>query len=116
MSDVFLEEFLNQTAVYWAKAGVDNYGNPTFSDPVEISCRWEDVINEVVDASGTTIISKTMVLVDRDVLVGSALRLGELDSAMTSENVEDYDDAYEIKVFGKVPDVDAEEFVRTVYL
>ena len=116
MSDVFLEEFLNQAAVYWAKIGVDNYGNPTFSDPIEISCRWEDIINEVVDASGTTIISKTKVLVDRDVLVGGVLYLGELESAMTSENVEDYSDAYEIKVFGKVPNIDADEFVRIVYL
>jgi len=116
MSDIFLEEFLNQTAVYWAKAGVDDYGQPTFSEPIEIRCRWEDVINEVVDASGTTIVSKTKVLVDRNVTLGGALYLGELDSAMSAENVEDYSDAYEIKVFGKVPDVDAQEFMRVAYL
>ena len=116
MSDIFLEEFLNQTAVYWAKAGVDGYGHPTFSNPVEIKCRWEDTINEVVDASGTTVLSKTKVLVDRDVTVGGVLCLGDLDSGMSSENVEDYDDAYEIKVFGKIPDIDAQEFLRTAYL
>lgn len=116
MSDIFLEEFLNQTAVYWAKTGVDTYGHPTFSNPVEIKCRWEDTINEVVDASGTTVLSKTKVLVDRDVTIGGVLCLGELESGMTSLNVENYDNAYEIRVFGKVPDVEAQEFVRMAYL
>ena len=116
MSNVFLEEMLNQTAVLWVKTGVNSYGHPTFADPIQIVCRWEDTINEVVDASGTTMISRTRVFVDRDILVGSVLYLGELDSGMTAENVEDYGDAYEVKVFGKVPDIDAEEFVRVAYL
>lgn len=40
-----LTKMLRQKAVYWplTSIGIDNYGQPIPSIPVEISVRWEDV-------------------------------------------------------------------------
>ena len=116
MSDVFCGEFLEQVAVYWQKLLVDGYGNPTYYEPVEIKCRWMDVVNELIDNKGTVIFSKTKILVDRDVTLGGMLMLSELESGMTAETAKDYEGAFEIKVFQKTPDVECRTFVRIAYL
>jgi len=116
MSDIFVETLLKQTAVYWEKLSVDRYGNPTYNEPVEIKCRWSDVVNELVDSKGTVVYSRARIMVDRDVTLGGVLLLDSLDSGMTADNVKDYDDASEIRVFQKVPDITSKKYVRTAYL
>lgn len=117
-----ITRMLKQKCVYWPLAStesggnsLDRYGQLQYTDPIEIDCRWENVAKEFVDSQGTVKISQARVFVDRDVQVGEMLLLGELDSGIDN-NPKNNEDALEIKSFGKMPNIKASEFLRTVYL
>ena len=105
-----------QKAVYWAYLSVDTYGRPTWSAPVEIDCRWEDVNEEFLDEHSERQISMSKVYVDRDMKVGSVLMLGELDSGVDEDNPKDNDNAWEIRRFERLPNLKNTETLRTAIL
>ena len=118
-----IKRMRKQTAVYWELAsndsgGVayDDYGNPIMGTPVEIKCRWEDVIEEIIDSKGTARISSSTVYVDRDMVAGEILMLGSRTDISDPVNIKENDGAYEIMKVGKLPNIKATEFLRTVYL
>ena len=83
-----------QTCVYWAFASsdsagedYDDFGQPQWSSPIEILCRWENVSEEFVDAKGTRQVSRSKVYVDRDVRVGELLMLGELVDVVDGDSI-----------------------------
>lgn len=114
--DVMLPEALNQKAVYWAPLGHDDNGQPILDEPVEVSCRWDDVQEQFQDKAGNLLISNSRVLVDRDMKLEGFLWLGELSNIGSQFNPVANDGAYEIRKFAKNPDYDAELFVRTAIL
>lgn len=118
-----LTKMLKQTCVYWALASaesgglaLDDYGQPALTDPVEISCRWVDKIEEFMDAQGTKQISKSVVFVGQDVDVQGVLMLGELTDITDETYPRENEGAGEIKAFGKLPTLEATQFLRTVHL
>jgi len=69
----------HQKAVLWAATGnFDNEGDALISSPVEITVRWEEVLEEAVDPNGNTVAVDAKITVDRVITVGSILWLGEL--------------------------------------
>lgn len=120
-----ITKVLKQTCVYWAltpeegtDVSYDDYGQPivTASDPVEISCRWEDKNEEFISANGTKMVSRAVVYVGQDVAVGGILMLGTKDNITDSVTIKNNAGAYEIKAFSKLPNFKATEFLRTAYL
>jgi len=114
---------LRQTAVYWPPQSsdnsgehFDNYGVPQVSAPIEIDCRWEDVVEEFVTSDGTQQLSNAKVYVDRDLSVGGILMLGEIADITDPTNIKDNDGAWEIRRFDKLPNFKASEFLRTAFL
>jgi hypothetical protein len=107
-----------QTAIYWppSLSKFDAYGQPLSDPPVEISCRWEDVQEEILDPQGTSVVSKAKVYVDRDVELGGVLMLGELSEITDPSNPKANEGAWEIIKFERMPTLKATEFLRTVYL
>lgn len=111
-----------QVAVYWAinsaSAAYDSWGQQIFVTPVEIECRWGDVIEEFIDMDGVRQLSQSKVYVDRDMELGGYLLLGaladlssvEMSAPKTNKN------AWEIKRFDKLPTLKATKYLRTVYL
>jgi len=139
----FIEKVCVQTAVYWGDPTPDGYGGKTYSDPVEIPCRWDDTLEVIKDERGEEIICKAKVLVTQDLEEGGMLYLGTLEDlgiVVTGGNVvmgglgignivlaglakikkshpEDVEDAYEITMVEKIPMIrSTSEYVRTVYL
>ena len=138
----FIEKVCIQTAVYWGAPTPDGYGGKTYSDPVEIPCRWDDTLEVIKDERGEEIICKAKVLVTQDLEEGGMLYLGTLEDlgVVTGGNVvmgglgtgnivlaglakikkshpEDVEDAYEITIVKKIPMIrSTSEYVRTVYL
>ena len=137
----FIEKVCIQTAVYWGDPTPDGYGGKTYSDPVEIPCRWDDTLEVIKDERGEEIICKAKVLVTQDLEEGGMLCLGTLEDlgiVVTGGNVvmgglgignivlaglakmshpEDVEDAYEITIVKKIPMIrSTSEYVRTVYL
>jgi hypothetical protein len=112
-----ITKMLKQTGVYWALGStLTEYGKPTYDSPVEISVRWEDVVEEFMDAEGSVQKSRSLVYVDRDVAVGSVLMLGSLTTGVDTTNPKNNDGAWEVRHFEKLPNFKATEFLRTAYL
>ena len=111
-----------QVCVYWplevSGDDFDDYGQPVVvaAEPVEISCRWEDVSEEFIDVKGTRQLSKAKVYIGQDVDVGGILMLGTLDDITDSINIKENENAWEVKRFDKLPNLRATEFLRTAWL
>jgi hypothetical protein len=112
-----ISKMRKQTAIYWEFSANDEYGKPQFEEPVEIDCRWIDISEEFLDSKGNRQISNSKVYVDRDMILGSILKLGnvaDMDSGVDNPLLQD--SAYQIRKIEKLPNFKATEFLRTVYL
>ena len=115
----FISELLNQKAVYWALLAKDGYGGFTWSDPVEIDCRWVDICKVIMDGRGKEIVSRAKIIVSQDLDEQGMLYLGYMANLTASQlsDPKTVDDAYEIKRFDKVPSIDEEDlFFRRAFL
>jgi len=111
-----IERMRKQKAMYWAYTGTDGYGNPSFSDPVEIDCRWSEHQELYKDNSGEERVSRAVVYVDREVTMDGYLKLGELDSSSVSDDPRDYNDAFMIKQIANIPNMRATNYLRKAWL
>jgi hypothetical protein len=105
-----------QTAVYWALSSIDEYGAEVYLSPVEIACRWEDVSEQFLDAEGNTVMSNAQVYVDRDMILGSVLMLGELTDITDAVNIKENAGAWEVRRYDNLPNLKATEFLKTAML
>lgn len=71
-----------QKAVYWRRGKPDGFGGYVYDDPVEIDCRWQDVQEEYIGATGVRLLSRSVVFPDRLIFVGDMLKLGNLDDLL----------------------------------
>jgi hypothetical protein len=116
----------NQTAVYWppesSESGgddFDDYGQPQVTLPVEVNVRWDDKNEEFISIEGTTLTSRSIVLVDQDVEVGGILMLGrmaDINSSLDLEDIKDNDNAWEIKRVDRIPNIDADDTLIKAFL
>ena len=110
-------KMLKQKAVRWAKSGTDTYGADTWSAAAEVSVRWEDKAVLFMDKNNVQTVSSAVVYVGSDVKVGDWLWLGTLISLPSgSVDPRKVAGAYEVKSFGKVPNLKCTLFLRTCYL
>lgn len=109
------KRFMNQSAVWWQYSDFDEFGKPSHATPVEVDCRWDDVVEEFINPNGDREVCRSKLIVDRDMAVKDKLRLGELDSTIL-DDPDDNEDVWEIRLFGKTPNVKGQKFLRQVYL
>ena len=107
---------LRQKCVYWAPGSPDAYGQPTYSDAVELWCRWDDTQQQIIKDDGTMVMSKAEVMLSADVAVGGVLLFGELVDVMYISEPTKNPGAFEILKFNKNPNFKCTEFVRVAYL
>uniref|UniRef100_A0A6M3IVL1 Uncharacterized protein n=1 Tax=viral metagenome TaxID=1070528 RepID=A0A6M3IVL1_9ZZZZ len=106
-----------QTAVYWPPTGGrDRFGKVQYGTAIELRVRWEDVQEEFIDENGTRQLSKSLVYVGEDLMVGGVLWLGTLATVEHLNDPKANDGAFEIKGIGKLPNLKATEFLRTCFL
>ena len=67
---------LREDITYWEIAGVDNFGDPSFSAPVTLKAKWEDRTELFIDADGRETRSRSVVYVDTDLVIGGYLFRG----------------------------------------
>lgn len=103
-----------QDAVYWAFKAYDAAGNPTTFPPVPIKCRWTDKVMNYSDSQGENRQSKSVIYVDRDMLLDGFLWLGEITAAPF--HPKDQDGALQIRRFDKLRKLNKEEYLRTAYV
>lgn len=123
LNTVLLNNY-NETAVYWGSPANDGYGGFVYAEPVEITCRWEDIHQVVTDAKGNEITSRALVFVDRDVDEEGYLFKGTLEdlydladsSSGAVDDPREFEEAFIIKRFQKIPDLKGLVFLRKAYL
>jgi len=108
---VLEESDLHEYAVLWSAGGVDDYGNPTVSAPVEIPCRWLIGMRESLDAEGNIIGVSDTVIVDRAIPIGSILWKGRLKDLPSSPT-----DLKQVIEYRETPDVKGRKRRRMVLL
>lgn len=112
-----ITEMRKQHAVWWSRSAFPNeFGEYTYAGPVEIKCRWVDVIGQFRNAKGEAMDSKSQVFVDRVMKVGDYLKKGEMDTGTTPESPADDQLAYPIIGWGDTPDLDNLEHLLTAHL
>ncbi len=109
------KRFMNQKAIYWAPSELDRHGKPTWANPIEIDCRWDDMAEEIIGPNGEQILSRAQLIVDRDLELKGKLKLGDLDSTI-EDDPNDNKDAWEIIQVPKTPDRKGTKFLREAYL
>jgi len=116
-----LQKYLNQTAVYWANPVSDGLGGYTYDDPVEVKVRWSDKQEKFLSSESTTqegveeLLSKSFILAESDFDVNGRMFLGYLID-LESDNLPGSVNALTIKLFEKIPNIGATQFLRKVYL
>lgn len=106
---------LNQKAVYWASSGQDGYGDYTYSEPVEISCRWSTKTEIVKNSKNEEIVSVAKVYVDSVLGIEGFLSLGELSGGTPLTPYSDKN-AYSIIRIDEIVNVKATEKLVIVRL
>jgi hypothetical protein len=71
------ERNLRQKLTYWEVVSYDQYNKPTFADPIQLNCRWEDVAEAVIDKYGAEIISKSRIFLAVPIRVQGYVLPGE---------------------------------------
>lgn len=101
-----------QKAVLRAASGSYNdYSVVKVTAAVEISVRWEERKDEVLDANGNTIGRDALAVVNQDIVVGSIMWLGLLKNFTNTIG-----NLMQVIVFDKTPDIKGRKFCRTVSL
>jgi hypothetical protein len=93
---------LKQTVTYWPPAATDRFGAETYSAPILLRGRWEERNEEAATLGGDTIVSRAIVFVDRDLLVGGFLAEGD---QLAVQDPTILPSAYEIRAWRSIPDL-----------
>lgn len=105
-----------QVAVYFAKTGDDEYGKPTWAQPVEIMCRWEDVQKEFIKPDGTRALSQSVVYPSVVPKPGDVLVLGALVALTDVNDPKQNAGAGEVQQADSIPNLRATETLYIAYL
>jgi hypothetical protein len=129
-----ISKMRKQYAILWTRDGFSINGEPEFSSPIGIKCRWDDSRVEFVNNSGEVLISKSTVYVDRVVEEGDYLLeiaiaeagdttglteqqiLDALAASLTESSPQKNDGAYPVRGFMKTPNLKATETLYTAML
>jgi len=105
----------NETAVYWAANGLDNYGQPSYASAVEIDCRWIDKVEEYLDGQGEKKISNAHVMVTQQLVLNGMLYLGTIVDLAGATDPKQIVGAYEIRQKLELKDIDGlQTFYRVI--
>lgn len=95
---------------YWTPLDKDRYGNPTWSAPSQIECRWEDVIKRFRNNDGEIDVSRSEIMVPIKLVPGVyVLRGKHYDTSPPQE-------ALKVKSYREVSNVRGNKTDRVIIL
>lgn len=107
----------HQKCVLWAKSSEDSMGEVKVSKPTEIDVRWNDTHRETTDADGNTVLADATVVVDRDIEVGSLMKLAKLKDISNARTTgAGISGLVQVVRFNKTPDVKGRFYYRECFL
>jgi hypothetical protein len=110
----------HQYAVLWPAEAVNEMGEVTVGDPVQIKVRWEDKQTQALNNEGNVVKLDALVVVNQDITKGSKMLLGKLtdlpSGVGTGPDVNDIPGLMEVQIFTSVPDIKGRHKRRVVGL
>ena len=95
-----------QKLVYWPYESDNAHGEPIWGAAQEMTCRWDDVVSEIIDPQGTVVYSKASIISEIYLNVGGLVRKGTLDETPnTGCDPKDNGQTYEIIKVSATPDI-----------
>jgi len=105
-----------QTALWWYKTGVDNYGQPIIEDPVEIKVRWENKRDESLNKQGEPVAIDATVQLGQRVYPGDLMWLGTLDDWNNGGSTATNNEILQVDSYNEVPDIKGRNAVKVAML
>ena len=100
----------NEYAVYWETIGLNKFGKPTISPPIEIRVRWENSKSTMIGKDRQPLAIDATVVVDRELVDDSILWLGKLEDLPTTPS-----NLMQIKTLTSVTDIKGKHTRRVAY-
>jgi hypothetical protein len=109
---------LNQTCLYWAPNGADNFGKPAYTAVVQLICRIESMVSETIDAQGNIVLSSATAYLATPVVTGGAMMAGQMQDLGSGFPANPKDDlrVHEILSIGSVPSLKNTQTLYTAKL
>ena len=85
-----------QTLTYWAYTGSDRYGQPTYGPPVQMTCRWDEMIKQVFSSDGSPVFSSIELITRVRLAPKGLVRIGRIPTGGTTPAPRTYVDVYEV--------------------
>lgn len=111
------------TATYWPPGSedsggsdFDDEGQPLYGTPVEILCRWSDVVKEFLNTNGQRVMSRSIINAKIDLRTRGVLLQSALADVSDLADPKANDGAWEIRQVSKIPTLDGSEFWRKAFL
>ena len=99
-----------ETLVYWPPASPDNgdpdkYGQLKWDAPVEMTCRWDDKIQEIQTGEMTRVVSRVEIISQSKLQVNGYVYRGTLNDLVYPDDPTCNSDAYPILKVAETPDL-----------
>ena len=118
-TDNYMEALFVHDITYWPPLGPGFNGKDTYGPPVAIRGRWSEYNRETFEPNKDAVRKLSGVIVDRDLELGGVLWLGkpsQLPQDPPDPSPLLVPDAWVIRNWRKVADIDGEEYVRRAFL
>lgn len=94
-----------QTLVYWAPGKANTNGEPTYLAPVQLTCRWDNRVQEIQTESGTVVVSRVELITESQLSVGGCVVYGSLSTVSHLANPKRNSGAYEVLKVSSTPPI-----------
>lgn len=91
-----------QSAIYWERLSYDSYGQPTYKNPVQIPCRWDDSIKQNVSPNSASQGIDATLFVSQPIVVGSYMWKGTMSQLPSTGPIPD---VMEVTYYSGIPDL-----------
>lgn len=98
-----------EVLTYWAPLDPENpsneYGETVFAPAIEMRCRWDDKIQEIIQADGTTVHGKVQLITEQKLAVGGIVIRKPLDEVTYMADPRTNPEAYKVMVVMETPTI-----------
>lgn len=94
-----------QRLVYWERIGTEVTGEGVYGSPVEVACRWDDRVREIIGPHGTKVLSRVEIISQFRLEVGGLVRKGTLADTAYWDDPKQNTGVYEILESSETPNL-----------
>ncbi len=99
-----IREVQKDRLIYWAFTGnADEYGQPIYAAPVQLTCRWDDCKKQVFTEEGSPVFSKIELIVPQALKLKSLVKKGQLTASINQSNPRANDGVHAILMVEETP-------------